>query len=73
MNKIRLGLSIGMLALTIGVGLTCTLGTATAENRECNCFVEATGQGGLKCYQDGTLRCCTGGCYEIVAIMEAEN
>jgi hypothetical protein len=75
MNKIRLLLSVGMLALTIGVGLTYSFRVARADEsgRECNCTRTSTGQGGLVCTKDGSPFCCTGGCYEIVAEMELAN
>jgi hypothetical protein len=72
MKKIRLLLSVGMLILTIGVGLSCTFGTARADgvDRECNCIRTSTGESGLVCTRDGSPFCCPGGCYEIAFLME---
>lgn len=71
MNKLRLWLSIGMLAVTISVGLTFTFGTAKAEeSRECNCTKISTGESGLLCMRDGSEFCCPGGCYDIALDMQ---
>ena len=75
MKKIKLLLSVAMLALTIGLGLTCTFRTARADEmgRECNCTKISTGQSGLLCMKDGSEFCCVGGCYDIAALMESQN
>jgi hypothetical protein len=75
MNKIRLWLSIGMLALTIGVGLTYSFRIARADEsaRECNCTKISTGQSGLVCIRDGSEFCCPGGCYDIAALESQAN
>jgi hypothetical protein len=75
MNKIRLLLSVGMLALTIGVGLTYSFRVARADEsgRECNCVRTSTNESGLLCKIDGITRCCPGGCYEIAPELPAEN
>jgi hypothetical protein len=67
MKKIRLLVSVVVLMLTIGVGLTCITRTTRADEggRECNCTNERN-ESGQACYQDGRLHCCINGCYWIV-------
>ena len=78
MNKIRLWLSIGVLVVTVGVGLSCTFATTEADEIgiECNCIKVSPNrpdQSGLLCYRDGSLACCPGGCYDIAAVGGPEN
>jgi hypothetical protein len=67
MKKVRLLVSVGLLVLTIAVGLTCTTRTTRADEGggECNC-VNLQNQSGQVCTLDGVTRCCINGCYWVV-------
>jgi len=70
MRKIRLTISIALLAATVTFGSLAVSRTVKADIQpvgglECNCVDGWTNRDGLLCTMDGRMRCCPGGCYVI--------